>query len=292
MIHEHQAQRDRPEHQAEAAARDLGRVAIPIEGGPKGELEEQEPAIQPHIEGVCAHITVEAVHLLEGGDVVEHPLAVGPPEAPGGVVVVVGLVGKLVVVAVQPHPFDRAALAGQGTHQHQHPLHPAGRHETAVGHQPVQSQGHADHGDPVQQAQGHDRLPAPELGQQGKDCRHMHGQHEAGGAALDFALLAPQGFAGDDQGGPHAGFLGRRQTGGFVVLEAGTRGAARGGGVSGNNQDNLQRGAQAPSSLRTQGIGAAHHWPGMPAVAKASAAKSNRAEIPARQHGCQCPSPL
>jgi hypothetical protein len=74
----------------------------------------------------------------------------------------------------------------------------------------------------------------------------MHGEHEAGGAALDFALLAPQGFAGHDQGGPHAGFLARRQTSGFAVLGTGSRGAARGGGVSGNNQDNLQKGAQAP----------------------------------------------
>lgn len=66
----------------------------------------------------------------------------GPPEAAGRVVVVVGLVGKLVVVAMQAHPLDRAALAGQGAHQHQHALHPFGSDEAAVGHEAMQAEGH------------------------------------------------------------------------------------------------------------------------------------------------------
>ena len=64
----------------------------------------------------------------------QHPLAVAPPEATTGVVVIVGLIREAVVVPVQADPLDRAALAGQGAHDHEHTLQPDGHHQAAVGH--------------------------------------------------------------------------------------------------------------------------------------------------------------
>ena len=191
----------------------LGDVAVPIEGCTQGHLQQQEPAIEPAVEGVLEHVTGEAVHLLQGGDVVQHPFAVGPPQAPGGVVVVVRLIGILVVVTVQTHPFDRTALAGQRAHQHQHALDPFRGHEAAVGHQPVQAEGHAQHGDPVENPQDDQGLPAPELWQQGKDRAHVHHQHETGGAELVLALAGGQWCPRNHQGGTHASLLGSRQAG-------------------------------------------------------------------------------
>ena len=109
--------------------------------------------------------------------------------------VIVGLVGELVVVAVQGHPVDRSALASQGAHHNEHPLKPAGNLETPVGHQAVQAQGHPQHGGPIQNPEGDDALPAPELRQQCNCGQHMHRQHEGGRASFELALLAGQGVS-------------------------------------------------------------------------------------------------
>ena len=174
---------------------DAGQLAIPIESDAERQLQQQKPAIQPAVEGVALQVAGEPAHVLQGRDFVQHPVAVGPPQAPGRVVVVVGLVGVLVVVAVQSHPFDRAALAGQGSHQHQEVLQPQRGTEAAVGQHPVQPQGHPQHGGPIEHRQHHHGLPAPEARQQGKHRPHVHRQHETGGAPLEFALAARQGLA-------------------------------------------------------------------------------------------------
>ena len=126
--------------------------------------------------------------MLQRRNLVQHPLAVGPPQATGRIVVVVWLVGELVVMAMQPHPFDWAALAGQGAHQHQQPLKPFRGNEAAVGDQPVQAEGHPQHRHPIKNGERHHPLPAPELGQQGEHGSHVHHQHETGGASLVLAL--------------------------------------------------------------------------------------------------------
>jgi hypothetical protein len=100
-------------------------------------LEQQEPPIQPAVEGIPLQIAGESGHMLQRRNLVQHPLAVRPPQAAGRIVVVVGLVGELVVMAMQPHPFDGPALAGQCAHEHQQPLKPFRGNEAAVGDQPV-----------------------------------------------------------------------------------------------------------------------------------------------------------
>ena len=122
----------------------------------------------------------------------QHPLAVGPPEPSPSIVVVIGLVGEFVMVAVQAHPLDRTALAGQGPHQHKQPLDPARCLETAVGHQTMQAKGDPKHRDPVQGGERHQCLPAPVPGQEGKYRAHVHRQHEAGGAQFHFSLARGQ----------------------------------------------------------------------------------------------------
>ena len=54
----------------------------------------------------------------------KHPFAVAPPEAATGVVVIIGLVGEAMVMAVERNPFDWTALAGKGAHEHQGFLKP------------------------------------------------------------------------------------------------------------------------------------------------------------------------
>ena len=169
-----------------------GVLADPIESRAQGQLQQQEKAIKPVVEGIAAHVASETIQVLQSRNGVEHPFAVGPPQASAGVVVIVGLIGKLVVVAVQTHPLHRPALAAEGAHHDQHPFEPFRGFKAAVGHQPVQAQGHPQHGHPIQDAKGHQALPAPEARQQRKDGAHMHRQHEQGRAHFQLALTGRQ----------------------------------------------------------------------------------------------------
>ena len=92
VINDHQAQRDCPEHQAQATPVHPGRLSVPVQAQGEGQLHQQEPTIQPAIEGIFLEIPCEPVHVLEGWDLMEHPPAVGPPQAPASIVVIVGLV--------------------------------------------------------------------------------------------------------------------------------------------------------------------------------------------------------
>ena len=103
-----------------------------------------------------------------------------------------GLIGEAVVVAMQAHPLDRAALAGQGAHDHEYTLHPNRHHQAPVGHQTVQTQGDPQHGHPIKNAESHNALPAPEPRQQSNGGENMHHHHEAGGAHLQLALTGRQ----------------------------------------------------------------------------------------------------
>ena len=79
---------------------DAGVLADPIQSRAQGQLQQQEKAVEPVVEGIAAHIASETIQVLQGRNGVQHPFAVGPPQASAGVVVIVGLVGELVVVAV------------------------------------------------------------------------------------------------------------------------------------------------------------------------------------------------
>ena len=170
-------------------------LAIEVKRCPQRQLQQQEPTIQPAIEGIPFHVSCEAVNLPQGWNLMQHPFAVGPPQAPGGVMVVVGLVGEEMMVAVQAHPFDRSALAGQRSHQHQGSLQPAGRLEGAMGHQPVQAKSDPQNGGPVQNRQDDHPLKAPEARQQGRHGSPMQGHHEGGAAEFPFALSRGKGQA-------------------------------------------------------------------------------------------------
>ena len=131
------------------------------------------------------------------------------------------------VVTVQADPLDRTALAGQGAHDDKDALHPLGRDKTAVGHQTVQAQGDADHGRPIQDRENGHPLPAPVLGQQGKDGADVDRQHEAGSPGLVFLLTTGKLSAGHHQSGAHPSLLGR----GVPIGSAGlVRPVALGGG--------------------------------------------------------------
>ena len=207
VIHDHQAQGDGPQHQPQATAMHPSPLAIDIQTSAQGPLQQQEPAIQPAIKGIALQVAGEPRHVGQRWDLVQHPGTVGPPQAAGGVVVIVGLIGKAVVVAVQPHPLDRTALAGQGPHQHKEPLQPPGRHKAAMGQHAMQPQGDAEHGDPVKNRQGHQGLPAPKTRQKGEYGTHVHDQHEAGGAELVSALLRGQGLSPQGYRLTHADLL-------------------------------------------------------------------------------------
>ena len=120
----------------------------------------------------------------------QHPFAVAPPETASGVVVVFGLVRETVVVSVQSDPLNWAALAGQGAHDHQDTFKPNGHNQAAVSYQTVQSEGDPQNGDPVEDTEGNNRTPAPELGEQSNGCQDVVDQHEAGGAPFDLALTS------------------------------------------------------------------------------------------------------
>ena len=180
----------------------LGGFTEPVEPKAQGDLQQQEPAVEPAVEGVALQVAGVAVEFLQGRDVVQHPFAVGPPQATASVVVIRGLIRKTVVMAVQTHPFDRAALAGQGAHQHQDALNPHRHHQAAVRHQTVQAQGDAQDRHPIENAKGHNALPAPEARQQRHGGEHVHHQHEAGGSHLEFALTRGQSVTRCHHRGP------------------------------------------------------------------------------------------
>ncbi len=117
--------------------------------------------VEPHIKTIVQQIARIAMLFFQRRDVVEHPLAVTPPQPPPCIVMIIGLIGKAVMVAMQSHPINRSALAGQGAHHHENPLKPAGHFKAAVRHKPMQAQGDAKHGHPIQNAEGNQTLPAP-----------------------------------------------------------------------------------------------------------------------------------
>ena len=227
VVDHRQPQRDGPEHQAQPAATDAGVLAIEIKGDAERQLQQQEPVVEPAVEGIALQIAGETVNLPQGRDVVQHPLAVGPPQPPAGVVVVVGLVGVEVVVAVQPHPFDGAALAGHRPHQHQEALHPLRGVEAAVGHQPVQAEGDPHHREPIHHSQRGHPLPAPEARQKCGNRPHVDHQHEDGGTATQLALAKVQGLPRCHQASPQAG----------LAIVAGLESVAGGGGRFGRFGD-------------------------------------------------------
>ena len=77
-----------------------------------------------------------------------------------------------------------------------------------MGDEAVQPQGDAQYRDPIQNREGHHRLPAPKAGQEGKHRAHMHGEHERGGAEFELALTGRQRGSVLLDGIPHAGLLG------------------------------------------------------------------------------------
>ena len=99
-------------------------------------------------------------------------------------VVVVGrIVGMEMVVAVQPHPIDRAVLAAEGAAGGDQRLQPAGHREGAMGQEAVVAERDPHTGgEPIEHQQRADRLPAPEAGQQRHQGEGVNHHHEHGGA--------------------------------------------------------------------------------------------------------------
>ena len=116
---------------------DLCSFAIPVQAQAQGDLKQQEPAIEPAVKGITLKISRIAIELFQRGNLMEHPFAVTPPQPASSIVMVCGLIGEAVVMAVKPNPFDRSALASERAHDHQHAFQPNGNHKAAVRHQTV-----------------------------------------------------------------------------------------------------------------------------------------------------------
>ena len=106
-------------------------------------------------------------------------------------------IGKLVVVAVQAHPIDRAVLAAEGAAGGEETLQPLGHPEGAVAEHAVVADRHAQAGgDPIEHQEAGHGLQAPELGQQGHHRQHMDDGHEADGdPGGGFRPLGASGLA-------------------------------------------------------------------------------------------------
>ena len=149
-------------------------------------MQQQEVVVQPAVVGVFGQVTGQPGYRLHGGDVFEHPAHVGPPQPFEAGVVINIRIGKLVVMAVQAHPVEGPLLAADRATGGEKPLQPMGDPEGPMAQQPVIADGHAQAGgDPIEHQEGNDRLPAPELGQQGNHGESMDGGHEAKGCPID-----------------------------------------------------------------------------------------------------------
>src|SRR5260370_4974759 len=71
------------------------------------------------------------------GRSIEHPKHVAPPEALGRAVRIAFLIGMLMMLAVQRHPLQRAALHGKRAGESEEVLQKLGTFEGAVREQPV-----------------------------------------------------------------------------------------------------------------------------------------------------------
>ncbi len=177
VVHHHQAQGDPPQHQGPAAG--AAHRAQPEEKQPEHHLKGEEPIVQPAVVGIAGQIPREPRHRLQRWNLLEHPEHVAPPEALVAVVMIGVRIGKLVVMAVQPHPVNRSVLAAQGAAGGEEPLQPEGHPESPVAEHAVVANRHPQAGrHPIEHQQRHHRLPAPELGQQGEHRQAMHHGHE------------------------------------------------------------------------------------------------------------------
>jgi hypothetical protein len=111
---------------------DLSRFSIPVQAQAQGNLKQQEPAVEPAVKGITLKISRISIELFQRGDLMEHPFAVTPPQPSSSIVMVCGLIGEAVVMAVEANPFDRSALASKRAHDHQHAFQPNGNHKAAV----------------------------------------------------------------------------------------------------------------------------------------------------------------
>ena len=195
VVHNDQAQGDAPKHQAPATSARGG--ADPEQQGGQGDLQQQEVGVQPAVVGILGQVAGEAGHCAHGGDGCKHPAHVAPPEAFEAAVVVNLGVGKLVVVAVQAHPIDRAVLAAEGAAGGEETLQPLGHPEGAVAEHAVVADRHAQAGgDPIEHQEAGHGGQAPELGQQGHHRQHMDDGHEADGdPGGGFRALGASGLA-------------------------------------------------------------------------------------------------
>ena len=178
VIHEHEAKGDAPEHHGPTA--DARAAANPKEEQAKGQLQQEEIVVEPAVVGITGEITAQARHCLHGWNRLKHPAHVAPPEAAMAVVVIRIRIRKLVVVAMQAHPVDRAVLAAQGPAGGEETFQPGGHLERAMREQAVIADGDPQAGgDPIEDQQGADGLGAPEPGHQCHDREGMDRDHES-----------------------------------------------------------------------------------------------------------------
>ncbi len=194
VIDEHQAQGDAPEHQGPAPG--TSDAADPEQQSRQGQLKRQEPVVQPAVVRVLGQVAGHARHGLHGRDWFEHPAHVAPPEASMAVVVISIRIGELVVMAVQSHPVDWAVLAAEGPAGGEEALQPLRQLEGAVRQQAVVADGDAEAGgDPIENQQAGNGLPAPEDGCQSQQAEGMNHDHESDRGPVLAALSGHVLFA-------------------------------------------------------------------------------------------------
>ena len=229
VIDEHQAQGDAPEHQGPAAG--TGDGADPEQQAGQGELQGQEPVVQPAVVGIGGEITREPGHGSHGRDLLEHPAHVAPPEATVAVVMIRIRIGKLVVVTVQTRPVDRAVLAAEGATGGEEALQPLGHAEGPMAEQPVVADRHAQAGgDPVENHQRGHGGHAPEARQQGHQGQNVDRRHEADGDPAAATRNFRRGLtaAGATQPGGALQGIHRGDGRRLMAAQTGSRGGSRG----------------------------------------------------------------
>ena len=119
-----------------------------------------------------------------------------PPETAVAVVMISIRIGKLVVVAVEPHPVNRAMLAAEGATGCEETLQPLGQSKRSMRQQSVVTNRHAKAGGhPIQDREGRHRLPAPEQWQEGDDRQGVDRDHESDRSPAFRRIESDRGMA-------------------------------------------------------------------------------------------------
>ena len=181
MINENKAQRNAPEHQGPAPHTKA--ATQKKQERRQWKLQQQKIVIQPAVVRHLLHVRGELADVMLGGDIPQHPSKMTPPEAQMTVVMVSGIVGMEVVVAVQTDPIDGTVLTAQGAAGGNEGFKPTRYRKGSVSEQAVVSEGHANTGgQPIKKQENNNRRATPEARHQrhhGQKMNHHHEQSRA-----------------------------------------------------------------------------------------------------------------